>query len=323
MSSAFRITQRSLTHSSLAGLQANLARLQQTQARLSSGRAIQRPSDSPTGTMAALRLRADVDRYTQLDRNAEDGKARLGTADNALTDGLSVLRQARDAVLRELREESGLEMTEEPELVGCYFGRMYGHDFLQISFRAPVAGEVHISPEHNGARWVDPVDMRAFMSDETLLSIARGNEAIAAVIPGTAQHGNALLVRKPADDLFRDRASGILHQGLTANPRLYGEAIGAAHLLGGQKFEHNGPDKVAPFVAQAAARSMVTTGLIIAYFLCKQPSFRAATSRALPLRRALLGQRLDNGGKVHAHRIGIGCALAAHSMIESGRKRAA
>jgi flagellar hook-associated protein 3 FlgL len=92
MSSAFRITQRSL--------QANLARLQQTQARLSSGRAIQRPSDSPTGTMAALRLRTDLDRYTQLDRNAEDGKARLGTADNALTDGLALLREVRDTVLQ-------------------------------------------------------------------------------------------------------------------------------------------------------------------------------------------------------------------------------
>jgi flagellar hook-associated protein 3 FlgL len=100
MSSAFRITQRSLSHSSLAGLQSNLARLQETQARLSSGRAIQRPSDSPTGTMAALRLRTDLDRYAQLDRNADDGKARLGTADTALTDGLAVLRQARDAILR-------------------------------------------------------------------------------------------------------------------------------------------------------------------------------------------------------------------------------
>src|SRR5262245_11095755 len=100
MSSAFRITQRSLSHTTLAGLQSNLAKLQETQARLSSGKAIQRPSDSPTGTMAALRLRSDVDRYAQLDRNAEDGKARLGTVDNALTDGLGVLREARDSVLQ-------------------------------------------------------------------------------------------------------------------------------------------------------------------------------------------------------------------------------
>jgi flagellar hook-associated protein 3 FlgL len=100
MSSAFRITQRSLSQTTLAGLQANLARLQATQQRLSSGRAISRPSDSPTGTMAALRLRSDLGRYAQLDRNADDGKARLGTADNALTDGLSILREARDAVVQ-------------------------------------------------------------------------------------------------------------------------------------------------------------------------------------------------------------------------------
>lgn len=100
MPSAFRITQRSLSNSTLAGLQANLARLQATQAKLSSGRAIGRPSDSPTGTMAALRLRADLNRYTQLDRNADDGMARLGTADNALTDGLAILREVRDAVLQ-------------------------------------------------------------------------------------------------------------------------------------------------------------------------------------------------------------------------------
>ena len=99
MSSAFRITQRSLSQTTLAGLQSNLARLQATQARLSSGRAISRPSDSPTGTMAALRLRSDLDRLSQLDRNADDGLARLGTADNALTDGLSILREARDVVL--------------------------------------------------------------------------------------------------------------------------------------------------------------------------------------------------------------------------------
>ncbi|MDQ1491209.1 MAG: flagellar hook-associated protein 3 FlgL [Actinomycetota bacterium] len=100
MSSAFRITQRTLSSSTLAGLQANLARLQETQAKMSSGRAIQRPSDSPTGTMTALRLRSDLDRYAQLDRNADDAKARLGTADTALTDGLSALREVRDAVLQ-------------------------------------------------------------------------------------------------------------------------------------------------------------------------------------------------------------------------------
>jgi len=99
MSSAFRITERSLSTSALAGLQNALSQLQDTQARLSSGKAISRPSDSPSGTMSALRLRAGIDRAGQLDRNASDGLARLGTTDNALQDGLSTLRSVRDAVV--------------------------------------------------------------------------------------------------------------------------------------------------------------------------------------------------------------------------------
>ena len=99
MSSAFRITERSLSTSALAGLQAALSQLQDTQDKLSSGKAIARPSDSPSGTMNALRLRAGIDRADQLDRNASDGLARLGTTDNALQDGLSTLRSVRDAVV--------------------------------------------------------------------------------------------------------------------------------------------------------------------------------------------------------------------------------
>jgi flagellar hook-associated protein 3 FlgL len=99
MSSAFRITERSLSTSALAGLQASLSQLQGTQAKLSSGKAISRPSDSPSGTMTALRLRAGIDRADQLDRNASDGLARLGTTDSALQDGLDTLRSARNAVV--------------------------------------------------------------------------------------------------------------------------------------------------------------------------------------------------------------------------------
>jgi flagellar hook-associated protein 3 FlgL len=99
MSSAFRITQRTLTGSTLANLQANLVRMQTIQARLSSGRAIQKPSDSPTGTVSALRLRAELRRSTQLDRNAHDGLGWLGSADTTLTDALGQVRQARELLL--------------------------------------------------------------------------------------------------------------------------------------------------------------------------------------------------------------------------------
>jgi flagellar hook-associated protein 3 FlgL len=99
MTSAFRVTQRSLTNTSLAGLQANLDRMQRLQEQLSSGKALNRPSDSPTSTVSALRYRAELKRNAQYDRNASDGLAWLGTADNALTDGMSLVRRVRELVL--------------------------------------------------------------------------------------------------------------------------------------------------------------------------------------------------------------------------------
>ena len=99
MSSAFRITQRTLTSSTLANLQTNLAKMSRLQEQMSSGRSLQRPSDSPTGAVSALRLRSDVRRSEQLARNAQDGLGWLSTADTTLTDGIGMLQRARELVL--------------------------------------------------------------------------------------------------------------------------------------------------------------------------------------------------------------------------------
>jgi flagellar hook-associated protein 3 FlgL len=107
MSSAFRITQRTLTTSTLANLQTNLAKMQRLQEQLSSGRSIQKPSDSPTGTVSALRLRGDIRRSEQLARNAQDGLAWLGTADTTLIEGMELVRKARDLALSGVNAATG------------------------------------------------------------------------------------------------------------------------------------------------------------------------------------------------------------------------
>ena len=72
MSSA-RITQRLMVERSLSSLQLGLGRLSTAQEKLSTGRVINRPSDSPTGTNDAMRLRADLAANAQYSRNADDG----------------------------------------------------------------------------------------------------------------------------------------------------------------------------------------------------------------------------------------------------------
>ena len=95
-----RITQNMMTRSSLGSLQANMSRMARLQEQLSTGRVINRPSDSPTGTAAAMRLRDDLSATGQYQRNAQDGVAWLGTIDNALTSITDQTREARDVALQ-------------------------------------------------------------------------------------------------------------------------------------------------------------------------------------------------------------------------------
>jgi flagellar hook-associated protein 3 FlgL len=95
-----RVTQRSISTTSLAGLQTNLDRLGKLQQQLSSGRQISVPSDSPTGTVTALQMRSEIRTNDQYVRNAEDGEGWLGTVDTTLTSALANVRRVRDLTLQ-------------------------------------------------------------------------------------------------------------------------------------------------------------------------------------------------------------------------------
>ena len=100
MSSAFRVTQRSITTTTMTGLQANQTRMQQLQEQLSSGRQVNRPSDSPVKTVEAMQFRGTLSRTEQYVRNADDGLALLGAADSALSGSLELTRRVRELTLQ-------------------------------------------------------------------------------------------------------------------------------------------------------------------------------------------------------------------------------
>jgi 8-oxo-dGTP pyrophosphatase MutT (NUDIX family) len=88
-----------------------------------------------------------------------------------------------DAARRELLEESGLAIEGELELVGAYPMWVYGGDCLQLSYRGRVSdGEVVVSHEHDGARWADPVELRATLTDELIEALAEGDERVGALV---------------------------------------------------------------------------------------------------------------------------------------------
>jgi 8-oxo-dGTP diphosphatase len=88
-----------------------------------------------------------------------------------------------DGARRELQEESGLDIVGELELVGAYPMWVYGGDALMLSYRGTVAdGDVVVSDEHHAARWIDPLDQRAALSDELIEALAAGDPRVGALV---------------------------------------------------------------------------------------------------------------------------------------------
>ena len=95
-----RVTQSMLSDRSLGNLQHSLTRLSQIQEHLSTGRVLNRPSDSPADAAAAMRLRSNIGAQQQYARNAEDGLGWLNTLDSTLQGASSQVRRARDLALQ-------------------------------------------------------------------------------------------------------------------------------------------------------------------------------------------------------------------------------
>ncbi|BFU42133.1 flagellar hook-associated protein FlgL [Krasilnikovia sp. MM14-A1004] len=108
-----RVTESSIHTRVLANLQRNISRGQQIQDQLSSGKQINRPSDSPTGTVSSLQLRGETRALQQYSRNADDGIGWLSTLDSTLSSSTTLINRARDLTVQGL--SSGTNDTQSNE----------------------------------------------------------------------------------------------------------------------------------------------------------------------------------------------------------------
>lgn len=95
-----RVTQNLMTQHSLTGLQTGLSRLAQIQEQLSTGRILNRPSDSPSDTTSAMRVRSALGQQEQFARNGADALGWLNQLDNTLGTVSDRLRRVRDLALQ-------------------------------------------------------------------------------------------------------------------------------------------------------------------------------------------------------------------------------
>jgi flagellar hook-associated protein 3 FlgL len=95
-----RVTSSMMVRSTLRDLSMGLSRLQETQAKMSSGKELTRPSVNPGATASAMSMRQDLSRSEQRMRSLDDAKGWLDTADIALTSGLDRLARVKELAVR-------------------------------------------------------------------------------------------------------------------------------------------------------------------------------------------------------------------------------
>ena len=107
-----RVTEGSIHTRVLANLQRNLANGDKILEQMSSGKQINRPSDSPTGTVASMQLRTESRANERYTRNADDGLGWLDTVESTLGSASTLVNQARDLTLQGLSGNSSPQVKE-------------------------------------------------------------------------------------------------------------------------------------------------------------------------------------------------------------------
>jgi flagellar hook-associated protein 3 FlgL len=95
-----RVTNSMTIRSTLRDLSQGLARMQETNQRITSGRQNLRPSDDPTMTSVAMTVRGELRRNEQMTREFDDAKNWIDAADTALIGTLDGLRTANDLAIQ-------------------------------------------------------------------------------------------------------------------------------------------------------------------------------------------------------------------------------
>ena len=101
-----RITQRAMVLTSLQGLNRNQEAIAKLQEQLTSGKSINKPSDDPTGTNAAMQTRQELAAATQYARNISDGIGVLDSTDSALQSAINQARVVRERTVAALNTGS-------------------------------------------------------------------------------------------------------------------------------------------------------------------------------------------------------------------------
>lgn len=187
-----RITQRSLSDTTLRGLQANLTSLQKLQNELSSGHRISEPSDDPSGTASAMLLSSQKAADTQYLRNIGFAKSRLQVSDTTMQSLSSQLQSARNLLVQSrnasLNRDSLTAISQQIDQIRGEVIDLYNTRYLDRPvFGGTVAGSYAVDPSTGTYLGDDQPVTTRISSDSTIRMDVKGSDVGAGTVPAALQ----------------------------------------------------------------------------------------------------------------------------------------
>lgn len=97
---ALRVTQRMMSSQMLGNITNNLNSMNKLQNQLSTGKAINKPSDDPVGITFALRYRGEISSNDQYTRNADAALSQLDYMDTTIGQATDIVQRFRELVIK-------------------------------------------------------------------------------------------------------------------------------------------------------------------------------------------------------------------------------
>lgn len=192
-----RVTQQSISASTLRGLQASLGRVQDLQAQLSSGKRIAVPSDDPSGTASAMTFRSQQRADEQFLRNIDQVGARLAVTDNTLVQLSDRLRGVRELMVEAgnagLGPDSRAALSAQANALKSEVVDLYNTTYLdQPVFGGTIPGQQVVDPATGAYLGNEQPVTTRISRDATVRVDVKGSDVAADTVP-------ALLDRIVAD----------------------------------------------------------------------------------------------------------------------------
>ena len=201
-----RITARAVSLTSLQGLNRNLDGLARLQRQLSSGKQLNAPSDSPTGTNRSMQIRTDQSAADQQTRNISDAESWLTATDSVLQTMIEVTRRVRELTVQGLNTGSLSPAAQQAIAaeVETLRGTLIGQANQSLQGR-PIFGGVTV-----GSRAYDDTGAWVGQAGPGITRLVSDTEQVRVDVEGPEAFG------PPGNDLFA--VVGRIAADVTANP---------------------------------------------------------------------------------------------------------